>query len=332
MIIYGDALAVATTAGSHTAEETMKSNLTTQGTQPILRLELECVSNFGTQNELILVAALNMFLSITAILGNILILVALKKDSSTHPSSKQLFRSLAASDLGVGLVAEPLFVAYNITLVYGHWNICRYTFGLCLTTAFLFCSVSLFTLTAISVDRLLALLLKLRYRQTVTLHRVHGVVLIFWIVSAVATTLFFWNYFITLWCGCAFITLCLTTSILSYTKIFVTLRHYQTQVQELVHHEEPSQTIPLNIAVYKKAVSSALWLQFTLIFCYVPYGISSAFWITNRMPSSVFIARKFTATLVFLNSSLNPILYYWKIIEVRQAVKATLRQLCFTSS
>ena len=33
--------------------------------------------------------------------------------------------------------------------------------------------------------------------------------------------------------------------------------------------------------------------------------------------------------LVFFNSSLNPFLYCWKIIEVRQAVKQTIRQAIF---
>ena len=40
-----------------------------------------------------------------------------------------------------------------------------------------------------------------------------------------------------------------------------------------------------------------------------------------------FIVWQFTVTLLYLNSSLNPFLYYWKIREVRQAVKETLRQL-----
>ena len=44
------------------------------------------------------------------------------------------------------------------------------------------------------------------------------------------------------------------------------------------------------------------------------------------MPS-VLVARLFTVTLVLLNSSLNPFLYCWKIREVRQAVRDTLRDL-----
>ena len=41
------------------------------------------------------------------------------------------------------------------------------------------------TITAVSVDRLLALLLGLRYRQIVTLKRTDIIVAFFWIVSSV---------------------------------------------------------------------------------------------------------------------------------------------------
>jgi len=58
-------------------------------------------------------SVLNSFLSVTAFLGNALILIALHKESSLHPPSKLLLRSLAATDLCVGLISEPLGVAYR---------------------------------------------------------------------------------------------------------------------------------------------------------------------------------------------------------------------------
>ena len=90
-------------------------------------------------------------------------------------------------------------------------------------------SVSLLTLTAISVDRLLALLLKLKYRQVVTLRKTLMTVICFWVVSTVAATMYFWNSVIMLWYGTVGLFLCLITSILSYTKIFVKPGNQQTQ-------------------------------------------------------------------------------------------------------
>ena len=126
------------------------------------------------------------------------------------------------------------------------------------------------------------------------------------------------------------ISLCLVTLFVSYTKILLTLRYHQIQVQDDIHQEQPSQGIPLNIARYRKAVSSALWVQLTLVVCYLPYVIVMA-WLIKKdglYLSSHLTWFLVTATLVHLSSSLNPALYCWKMKEVRQAVKDTIGQLC----
>ena len=74
--------------------------------------EFACSTEFTGEvhKHLIVLLALNGFVSITAFLGNTLILVALQKESSLHPSSKRLFRNLATTDLCVGLIAGPLLL------------------------------------------------------------------------------------------------------------------------------------------------------------------------------------------------------------------------------
>ena len=133
------------------------------------------------------------------------------------------------------------------------------------------------------------------------------------------------NVLIAVSCSILVASMCLATSIFSYTKIFFTLRRHQTQVQDRV--EQPSQTNELNIARYRKIVSTALWLQFTLIVCYLPDSIVVALMSIAGLSTPLFLAREYTVTLVYLNSSLNPILYCWKIKEVKQAVKDTITQV-----
>ena len=83
----------------------------------------------------------------------------------------------------------------------------------------------------------------------------------------------------------------------------------------------------MNIARYKKSVSSILWVQLALVACYIPWSIVA---LLSVIGIENYMAWITTLTLVFLNSSLNPILYCLKIKEVRQAVKATIKQLdCF---
>ena len=276
--------------------------------------------------QLTFIAVLNAFLSITAILGNVLVLVALRKDSSLHPPSKLLLRSLAVTDLCAGLFSEPLYVTLLVTIVNEYWNICRYVQVAVAATARILASVSLLTLTAVSVDRLLAIMSGLRYRQVVTLKKTRLIIITFWVFPAgFPTVKLFWNYSISSMFGAIIISLCLVTSTFSHTKIFFTLRRHQSQVQD--HIQQPNQTNQLNIARFRKAVSTALWLHFTLIVCYLPVVISTNLTSKTEVSSSYIVASSYTHTLVFLNLSLNPFLYCWKIDEVRQAVKETIRQI-----
>ena len=287
----------------------------------------------GIYNLLIFLSVLNIVLSITAFLGNALILVALHKETSLHPPSKLLYRTLATTDLCVAIIVEPLRVAYLLSVVNERRKICHHALAAIFITSGILCSVSLFTLTAISVDRLLALFLGLRYRQVITLKRTYLTVTVFWVVSIVGTAIYFWNDLITRWYIYIVISLCLVTSIVSYTKIFFTLRYHQIQVQDNIHQEQPNQGIPLNISRYKKAVSSALWVQVALVVCYLPYAIVMAWLNQNELISSTHLTLfSVAATLVYLNSSLNPALYCWKMKGVRQAVKDTIGQLCSSFS
>ena len=208
-------------------------------------MELFCLAEFirGVDGVLTFLSALNIFLSITAFLGNTLILVALHKETSLHPPSKLLYRNLAITDLCVGIIVEPLFVTYWTSVVKERWDICYHANLAAVFSSYTLCGVSLTTSTAISVDRLLALLLGLRYRQVVTLRRTCITAIGFWILPMVASSTLFWNSPIRSWCQYMGTVLCLVTTIFAYTKIFFSLRHNQIHVQNHVAQGQPSQAI-----------------------------------------------------------------------------------------
>ena len=136
------------------------ANLTDNGNHTTHEAFYCSVAISGTQQSTFL-STLNILISITAFFGNALIIVALRQVSSLHSSSKLLFRCLAYTDLCVGLILQPLYITY---LRSAENSKCCYYFELITyMVAAVFCGVSLSTLTAISVDRLLALLLGLRY-------------------------------------------------------------------------------------------------------------------------------------------------------------------------
>ena len=148
------------------------------------------------------------------------------------------------------------------------------------------------------------------------------VIACFWALAASFGILWVWRHDITDNAIPVGLTLCLVTSILSYTRIHIKIRHHQAQIQNNVPHGQQSgEGIPLHIARYKKTVSSIMWVQLALVACYLPWLVVPMLYFEYEV---AWIA---TETLVFLNSSLNPILYCWKITEVKQAVKGTIRQL-----
>ena len=307
------------------------SNFTRSGTQMKTFEELLCSSSLmgGLQKASLSFAAVNIFFSITAFVGNSLILVALHRESSLHPPSKLLYRCLATTDLLVGLVSQPLAASSWMFITHEHWIPCRYAITAAVITSHVLCGVSLLTMTAISVDRLLALSLGLRYRHIVTLKRTYTVVVTFWVLSSVAALCYILDYRITTWYFIIVIPLYYVISIVSYTKIFCALGHHHTQIQDHVQ-QQPSQPNAVNTAQYKKALYNALWVQLALIVCYFPYHyglVEIAIRQSKTYSSHQVIIGGVTSTVIYFNSTLNPFLYCWKISEVRQAVKQTIRQV-----
>ena len=277
--------------------------------------------------EIIAIAAANILFSITASLGNILILIALRKVISIHPPTKLLFQCLAITDLGVGLISQPLMATLflltdNIDIEI--WKICSQLHS---SLSITLCGVSVFASTALSVDRLLALFLG--YRHVVTLKRIRAVLASGCL--ALLLTVLVWNFrtkpagiIITI-----FLTFCLIISLFSYTKIVLRLRQHQSSVRDNAQQGQANTGgSPLNLERYKRTVVSVALVQLALVICYLPFNIFNTLIHLKGIHPNIYFLYHFTTTLLFLNSSLNPFLYCWRIKEIRQAVKATTRRFC----
>ncbi|KAL9957548.1 hypothetical protein ACROYT_G039190 [Oculina patagonica] len=118
----------------------------------------------------------NAFSSYTAIMLNIVTIHAIRKTSSLPKPLKTLLLSLAVSDLGVGLLGQPFYVVLMVWWLQGNYPNCTaYTTYTLITIVFSL--ASFFGVTAISVDRFLAIHLHLRYQELVTHKRVVAVVI-----------------------------------------------------------------------------------------------------------------------------------------------------------
>ena len=161
-----------------------------------------CVAGWkdDINNHLMIIARTNIFF-LLGFFGNTLILIALSKESSLHPPAKLLYRCLAITDLCVGLISEPSSVVYWLSLVREDWKLCHHALKMSFPSYYILSLVSLLTMSAISVDRLLALLLRQRFRHAVTLKQTYVIVVIIWAFSITAGISHFLNYRVAGWCS-----------------------------------------------------------------------------------------------------------------------------------
>ena len=131
-------------------------------------------------------------------------------------------------------------------------------------------AVSLLTMTTISVDRLLALLLGLRCRHIITSRRVRALITSFWILSLGLAVTMIWEFSIGKTFNFTLILVCILVSLFCYLKILSTLRQLQIQQPQ---GQPNGGGIPFNIARHRKTVATAIWVEVTLIACYLPYSV-----------------------------------------------------------
>ena len=262
---------------------------------------------------------LNALLSCTTIVMNILTIHAMRKTSSLPKPLKTLLLSLAVSDLGVGLLVQPFTIALMVKWVQQINPNCT-TYAAFTEILSLFTFASFFSVTALSVDRFLAVHLHLRYQELVTHKRVAAVVISSWMLSVFLALLLLWTPTLITYVVFAVIEVsCLaTTTLLNYKLYSAVLRH-RNQI-ETIHHRERRRSESI-----RKSAVGAFYVYLVFMACYLPQ-ISSYVIISITGQSTVIKGVSvYTLTLVFLNSSLNPVIYCWKMRHIRHSIMDILR-------
>ena len=273
---------------------------------------------------------LNSFLSYAAIMLNVVTIHAIKKTSSLPKTLKTLLLSLAFSDVGVGLFVQPFYTSLVVRFLQHNIPDCI-TYRAFDVVSHVFSGASFFGVVAISVDRFLAVHLHLRYQELVTHKRVVAVVISLWVLSAFLSFMILWiraeiRYFSVTIIGVA----CVLLTKITFIKIYLTARRHKIQIQSLqVQRVEQVQQIG-EIAHFAGLVKSAVcifYVYLVFLICYVPFVIYLVA-VTISGPS---IALKrlnlLSSVFMFLNSSLNPVIYCWKMRHIRHAIMDILRNM-----
>ena len=258
----------------------------------------------------------NNFITHTSIMLNIVTIYAIHKTSAMAKTLKTLLLSLAFSDLAVGLFSQPLYTFFLVKCLQLD-NLNCDTYQVLIISGYLFSTASFFGVVAVSVDRFLAVHL-----------RVVVVVIGKWLCSAFVSL-------ITLWglpgtrdlIGSVVAAFGFIVTFVVYTRIYFTVRRHKKQihsmqVQEVAHSDEIK-----NFIVLIKSTVSLFYVYLLLLICYLPFFICSA--VIRILGSSIASKHFFlySLTLIFLNSSLNPVIYCWKMRHVRHAIMDILRKM-----
>ena len=176
----------------------------------------------------------NSFLSYTTIILNIVTIHAIRKTILLSKPLRTFLLSLAASDVGVGLVVQPLYISTLVSRLKQKRIDCIYYKGLFAVVSF-FCTSSLLNVVTISVDRFLAVHLHLRYQERVTHKRVIAAVISIWLLSAIISSSVFWNplFIISQVAGFVNMTVCLILVVIFYWRIYIVLKRHKIQIQSL---------------------------------------------------------------------------------------------------
>lgn len=271
-----------------------------------------------------LLGAINALFSLLAVAGNALILMAIwRKTSFTNPSYI-LLAGLAATDLGTGLITQPLYAGY----IFGRLN-CIVIVAADMASRY-FATVTSETITVMAVERWL----HMSRRSLITARRarvIYGVLVLLpllylagrlWLLS-LQSYLEIWEPLVL---G-IFTAVCFVTTSFSYFKVFQIIRRQQRQIQA----SQTSQCFTQSIITlkYKKSVSTVLYILLLFILCYSPhviYIIVNAS-VTKSTADSSVVCWHVSATLVLMSSSLNPVLYCWRIKEIRDEVKSMMKNV-----
>ena len=274
---------------------------------------------YRPETAIIINCILNAPLMLISIPGNALVLAAIIRTPSIRSTHMIMLCSLAVSDLLVGFIADPLFIARELT---SH----RVLVNLVVVMGYSVCVISLCTMTAISLDRFLALHYHMTYASLVTSLRVKYTLGMIWLTNFLLSGFYFINASAYFFVIASMTVICIITSSFAYICIYRIVRRHQLQIhsqQQAVATSNAENSI--NMIRLKRSAMNTFVFYIFLIICYSPMYIM----LTVNLSKKAIWTKEwnFSVTLVFMNSSINPFLFCWRLRELRVIVTKTIRKI-----
>ena len=260
--------------------------------------------------------------------GNALVLAAVSRNPSLRTPSYILVGGMAATNLCVGILIQPLYAHYKLTELKMKRKP-NYCLGgpVVGALAAYFASIVALIVTFISVERWL----HMSRRSVITIRRafvMYGVSIILPLPVLVFRLATSFNecppVLIVDLTEFSILVLCIITTSVAYFKVFRLISHHQQQVQANQVSQNLGQR-PINLGKCKKSVVTILCIvalfymsYFPVIFCVTLLALF------NQYSDALYSASYVCLVLFFLSFSLSPVLYCWRVRDIRNAVRDLL--------
>ncbi|XP_020615358.1 adenosine receptor A3-like [Orbicella faveolata] len=273
-------------------------------------------------------AASSILITIIASVGNSLVVLAvfLNPNEDLRTPFNILLANLSIADLVVGLILGPMSTTYHI---FEGLDMLKQRFqDVVYLSYFISCTASLLSLTALALERYLAITYPLMYRTKRNPARALLVALMVWIVSILLPMIYFivgYNKFRFIFANTA-VVIAFAVLIFTNAKIFKYLRNQVQQWDDL--HDSTEENLAMKQAIkWEKKITKTLVIVLVLFLAfYLPSCV--CIYIINFCTDCdcVFIhwVRDIQFVLVMANSGVNPFVYAWRLENYRRAFKSFL--------
>ena len=274
------------------------------------------------QSTYVATSIINGLCSVMAVTCNLVVILVIVRSPSLHIPSYVLPCNLAISDLGVGLVVQPLYIAVPIEQLKEEVDLSCKLGAAYKLIAICFGALSFFYFYRHQHGSLSRSVSCKQIPQHCDLKRAKLVVVSLWLV---AITLMIIDLFITIayyMIAMIVMSCCLLFSSCNYIAIGRMLQRRHARVQAHNHIQIGQQhRNTFNIGRYKKTVTTMMYVYGAFLLCYLTYLCFTITRIYFGHTSTMQGVNLIASTIVLSNSTLNPFLYYWRIPEVRLQIK-----------
>lgn len=268
----------------------------------------------------------NFTTSLTACFGNVLLVIAILTNTNLQSNGNYLIASLASVDFLVGFILQPLHAAYQLQFILGRSCSLFVAYRIIML---ILVFLSLLNTLMVSCERCLAVLFPTRYRAGLKKWKLFlplGTLNLAWIVLICLQLCGVLNYdTIRLFASSTFICITVIVAILYALMNRVSRRH---RVQIAAQHKASGKRNSL--VKENRVFKTAVLVVTALVICYLPISIV---WFldttTTFEPKSKILYFMIVETLVYLNSTLNVLVYGCRSGEIRQSVMRILRRRRF---